>query len=249
MNKADTITITLKGEKSKKYLLDKMSKELGIQFAKIPQEELVIEEQGDEPKISVELFKVFLSMNILDEVEFSAGASPKIATEEVHLPVKKEVDKKQETAEVEIPPSSNTSQNAVTFTIEPEKAKAIAMQTPGTREILKLFASPKYIKILNEIFRHTRSFNRDAIRNELNYEYWPLLSDVIYVLNEKAIHYDNIKNDGTYSVDESWSNYSLIRLGLDDTKPRDLDEVASLLDKGLVYENPEGKYCIIDNIL
>lgn len=248
MNKADTITITLKGEKSKKYLLDKMSKELGIRFAKIPQEELVIEEQGDDSKISVELFKDFLSLNILDEVEFSAGSSPKIATEEVHLPVKKEVDKKQETAEVEIPPSSNTSQNAVTFTIEPEKAKAIAMQTPGTRKILKLFASPKYINILKEIFRHT-TFNSGSIRKEFNYAYRPLLSDVIYVLDKKAIHYDNIKNDGTYSVDRSWRNYALIRLGTDDTKPRNLDEVASLLDKGLVYENPEGKYCIMDNVI
>lgn len=88
MNTTDVIiTITLKGEKSKKYFLDKMSKSLGVRFAKIPKEELVIEEQGDS-KLSVELFKDLLFMNLLDEVEFKVRNPIKPAAKKVSNPVK-----------------------------------------------------------------------------------------------------------------------------------------------------------------
>ncbi len=321
MNTKDVIiTITLKGEKSKKYFLDKMSKSLGVRFAKIPKEELVIEEQGDS-KISVELFKDLLFKNLIDEVEFKVCTPLKPAAEKVSSPIKvpnkkrlgcfqkkvlefmmkhkgekfsinslsssfdykftethleqilesllkrnliakkktdkddyvyfyilsensdfEEVDKKQETAEMEMLPPSNPVPNAVT--IEQKKAEAITKQTPEIKKILELFVTSKYIHILNEIFKNT-VFNVEAIRNKSDFADKKALTEVISVLDEEAIQYD-AKNDGTYCVDNAWRTYALIRLGNNDAKSEDLNKVAELLlDKGLIYEGVDGTYNII----
>ena len=64
-----------------------MSKSIGVRFAKIPKEELVIEEQGDS-KISEEIFKDLLFMNLLDEVKFKVSTPIKPAAEKVSSQIK-----------------------------------------------------------------------------------------------------------------------------------------------------------------
>ena len=71
------------------------------------------------------------------------------------------------------------------------------------------------------------------------------LTEVIRVLSGEAIQYSP-DDDDIYNVNIIWRTYSLVRLGQKDIEPEKSPEILELLlTKGLIYEEPEGKYNIV----
>lgn len=129
-------------------------------------------------------------------------------------------------------------------TSETLEEKALAKQSAETKRVRELFTMPKYLHILNNIFKND-SFSVEAIRRKCNYEEATALTEVIRVLSGEAIQYSP-DDDDIYNVNIIWRTYSLIRLGQKDIETEKSSEIIELLlTKGLIYEEPEGKYNIV----
>lgn len=85
--------------------------------------------------------------------------------------------------------------------------KALAKQSSETKRIRELFTTPKYLHILNNIFKND-SFSVEAIRRKCNYEEATALTEVIKVLSGEAIQYSP-DDDYIYNVNSIWRTYSL----------------------------------------
>ena len=129
-------------------------------------------------------------------------------------------------------------------TSETLEEKALAKQSAETKRIRELFTIPKYLHILNNIFKND-SFSVEAIRRKCNHEEATALTEVIRVLSGEAIQYSP-DDDDIYNVNIIWRTYSLVRLGQKDIETEKSPEILELLlTKGLIYEEPEGKYNIV----
>lgn len=129
-------------------------------------------------------------------------------------------------------------------TSETLEEKALAKQSAETKRVRELFTMPKYLHILNNIFKND-SFSVEAIRRKCNYEEATALTEVIRVLSGEAIQYSP-DDDDIYNVNIIWRTYSLVRLGQKDIETEKSSEIIELLlTKGLIYEEPEGKYNIV----
>lgn len=76
MKENDVIIITLKGENTKKYFLNKIAPNFGVRFKKIPKESLVIEVKVNSKK-SLKIIKDLLEMNFFKESDFQVEENPK----------------------------------------------------------------------------------------------------------------------------------------------------------------------------
>lgn len=88
MEERDVVTITLKGEETKKYFLDRIGRSFGVTFKKIPKEPIILEEKGGK-KNSVEMFSDLLELKLIKDVSFETSCCDE---EEIEVPkVSKEV--------------------------------------------------------------------------------------------------------------------------------------------------------------
>lgn len=68
----DTSIVILKGENAKKYFLERITADKGIQFKKFPEGDITLEERGSSVE-TTEIFRDLLERKLLDEVEFKTG--------------------------------------------------------------------------------------------------------------------------------------------------------------------------------
>lgn len=149
-----------------------------------------------------------------------------------------------ETAEMESDQLDIEDSISMEKTSETLEEKALAKQSSETKRIRELFTTPKYLHILNNIFKND-SFSVEAIRRKCNYEEATALTEVIRVLSGEAIQYSP-DDDDIYNVNSIWRTYSLVRLGQKDIETEKSSEIIELLlTKGLIYEEPEGKYHLV----
>lgn len=93
----DTSIVILKGENAKKYFLERITADKGIQFKKFPEGDITLEERGSSVE-TTEIFRDLLEMKLLDEVEFKTGEyeeNTEIEEKEQEEEVRKE-EKKEE---------------------------------------------------------------------------------------------------------------------------------------------------------
>ena len=149
-----------------------------------------------------------------------------------------------ETTEIESDQLDIEAPISMEETSETLEEKALAKQSSETKRIRELFTTPKYLHILNNIFKND-SFSVEAIRRKCNYEEATALTEVIKVLFGEAIQYSP-DDDDIYNVNSIWRTYSLVRLGQKDIETEKSSEIIELLlTKGLIYEEPQGKYNIV----
>lgn len=167
-------------------------------------------------------------------------AEDKTVDENVELiPETTEMESDQLDIEDSISMEKTTEKNSETL-----EEKALAKQSAETKRVRELFTMPKYLHILNNIFKND-SFSVEAIRRKCNYEEATALTEVIRVLSGEAIQYSP-DDDDIYNVNIIWRTYSLVRLGQKDIETEKSSEIIELLlTKGLIYEEPEGKYNIV----
>ena len=167
-------------------------------------------------------------------------AEDKTVDENVELiPETTEMGSDQLDIEDSISMEKTTEKNSETL-----EEKALAKQSAETKRVRELFTMPKYLHILNNIFKND-SFSVEAIRRKCNYEEATALTEVIRVLSGEAIQYSP-DDDDIYNVSIIWRTYSLVRLGQKDIETEKSSEIIELLlTKGLIYEEPEGKYNIV----
>lgn len=149
-----------------------------------------------------------------------------------------------ETTEIESDKLDIEAPISMEETSETFEEKALAKQSSETKRIRELFTTQKYLHILNNIFKND-SFSVEAIRRKCNYEEATALTEVIRVLSGEAIQYSP-DDDDIYNVNIIWRTYSLVRLGQKDIETEKSSEIIELLlTKGLIYEEPKGKYNIV----
>ena len=149
-----------------------------------------------------------------------------------------------ETTEIESDQLDIEAPISMEETSETFEEKALAKQSSETKRIRELFTTQKYLHILNNIFKND-SFSIEAIRRKCNYEEATALTEVIRVLSGEAIQYSP-DDDDIYNVNSIWRTYSLVRLGQKDIETEKSSEIIELLlTKGLIYEEPKGKYNIV----
>lgn len=155
------------------------------------------------------------------------------------IPETTEMESDQLDIEDSIPMEKTTEETSETL-----EEKALAKQSTETKQIRELFSTSKYFHILNNTFKND-TFSVEAIRRKCNYEEATALTEVIRVLSGEAIQYSP-DDDDIYNVNIIWRTYALIRLGQKDIETEKSPEIiALLLAKGLIYEEPEGKYNIV----
>ena len=74
------VTITLKGNNSKKFFLDKISQDSGIHFKNVPKARIIIETRDLSKATS--FFKDFSNLNLLNEVEFEGLELSEVKSQE-----------------------------------------------------------------------------------------------------------------------------------------------------------------------
>lgn len=121
------------------------------------------------------------------------------------------------------------------------REEALANTPSETKRILELFTTPKYLHILDFVFKDS-TFSVEAARRKFDYSDREMLPDVIKVLSGEAIGYSD-KDDSTYNVDNTWRAYVLCKLDKISIESETFQNcIDSLLYKGLIYKDVEGKF-------
>ena len=126
---------------------------------------------------------------------------------------------------------------------EQRRKEALEKQTIKSREIIKLFLVPRYIHVLNEIFKNEK-FSVDTLRKQFDVIDCNTLPEVLRVLDDEAIIF-NEDTEGTYEANEMWRIYVMIRLGTKKIENCPEKILNLLLDKGLIYEVDNKKYSVV----
>ena len=229
----------MKGKDAKKYFLERTTEKLEVRFQEIPKDSLILEEIGSS-KMAVEIFKDALDMNFLEDVEFQVG----------------KITKQTEGENVEsenLPSNTNGKPNRKDLGNDQRKILKFMENHRGEEfSINSLSIATDYVKsklriILSSLVKRNLndSFSVEAIRRKCNHEEADALTEVIRVLSGEAIQYYP-DDDDIYNVNITWRTYSLVRLGQKDIETEKSSEIIELLlTKGLIYEEPEGKYNIV----
>lgn len=229
----------MKGKDAKKYFLEKTTEKLGVRFQEIPKDSLILEEIGSS-KMAFEIFKDALEMNFLEDVEFQVE---KITKQTVGENVESE----------NLPSNTNGNPNRKGLGNDQRKILKFMENHRGEEfSINSLSIATDYVKsklriILSSLVKRNLndSFSVEAIRRKCNHEEAAALTEVIRVLSGEAIQYSP-DDDDIYNVNIIWRTYSLVRLGQKDIETEKSSEIIELLlTKGLIYEEPEGKYNIV----
>lgn len=190
--------------------------------------------------MAVEIFKDALDMNFLEDVEFQVG----------------KITKQTEGENVEsenLPSNTNGKPNRKGLGNDQRKILKFMENHRGEEfSINSLSIATDYVKsklriILSSLVKRNLndSFSVEAIRRKCNYEEATALTEVIRVLSGEAIQYSP-DDDDIYNVNIIWRTYSLVRLGQKDIETEKSSEIIKLLlTKGLIYEEPKGKYNIV----